>query len=106
MQILQGNIEYYTPQELSGALQLIGKYKGKNIQKVQDSILSDLVSKFQQKKEDFFINQIGGSMVLNPAINKIISFFINTLYNISPKTYQKNLTNYNNIQQYFGNLIT
>ncbi|MEI6117962.1 MAG: hypothetical protein WCP92_01570 [bacterium] len=41
-------------------------------------------------------------MVLNPAINKVISFFINTLYSISPKTYQKNLTNYNNIQQYFG----
>jgi hypothetical protein len=45
-------------------------------------------------------------MVLNPVINKVIKFFIDTLYRISPKTYQKNLTNYNNIQQYFGNSIT
>jgi len=41
-------------------------------------------------------------MIFNPAINKVISFFINTLYSISPKTYQDNLTNYNNIQEYFG----
>ena len=45
-------------------------------------------------------------MVLNPTIDKIIKFFINTLYNISPKTYQKNLTNYNNIQQYLGKATT
>jgi hypothetical protein len=45
-------------------------------------------------------------MILNPAINKVIKFFINTLYSISPETYQKNLTNYNNIQQYFGKSIT
>ncbi|MCX6824315.1 MAG: hypothetical protein NT085_04260 [candidate division SR1 bacterium] len=102
MQILQGNIEYYIPSELSGARQLIGKYKGKNIQEIQNGVRSDLVGQFEQKKEDFFINQIGGSIVLNPAINKVIKFFINTLYSISPKTYQKNLTNYNNIQQYFG----
>ena len=106
MQILQGNVEYYTPPEFSWALSLIGKYKWKNIQEIQNSVRSDLVGQFEQKKEEFFINQIGGSMVLNPAINKIISFFINTLYSISPKTYQKNLTNYNNIQQYFGNSIT
>ncbi|MFA6256303.1 MAG: hypothetical protein WC606_03900 [Candidatus Absconditabacterales bacterium] len=100
MQILQGNIEYYTPSGLSGALQLIGKYKGKNIKNIQDGIRGSLLSQFKKKEEDFFINQIGGSMVLNPVINKIISFFIHTLYTISPKTYQKNLNNYNNIQQY------
>ena len=41
-------------------------------------------------------------MVLNPVINKVISFFINTLYSISPKAYQNNLANYNEIQQYIG----
>jgi len=102
MQILQWNIEYYVPSELSWARQLIGKYKGKNIQEIQNNVRADLTTQFEQKKEEFFVNQIGGSMVLNPAINKVISFFINTLYSISPKTYQKNLTNYNNIQQYFG----
>ena len=45
-------------------------------------------------------------MVLNPVIDNVIKFFINTLYSISPKTYQKNLTNYNTIQQYFGKSIT
>lgn len=45
-------------------------------------------------------------MILNPAIDKIIRFFINTLYNISPKTYQNNRTNYKNIQHYLGNSIT
>ena len=99
MQILQGNIEYYIPPTLSGALQLIGKYKGKNIQEIQNGVRADIVNQFEQKKEDFFINQIGGSMVLNPAINKVISFFINTLYTISPKTYQNNVNNYNNIQK-------
>ncbi len=106
MQILQGNVEYYTPPELSWALHLIGKYKGKNIQDIQDTLRSNLVSQFEQKKQDFFINQIGGSMVLNPVIDNVIKFFINTLYSISPKTYQKNLTNYNTIQQYFGKSIT
>jgi hypothetical protein len=38
MQILQGDVQYYIPQELSGALQLIGKYKGKNIKEVQNSV--------------------------------------------------------------------
>ena len=87
-------------------LQLIGKYKGEKIEDVQNTIRASLVSQFEQKKEDFFINQLGGNMVLNPVINKIIRFFINTLYSISPKTYQDNLTNYNNIQQYLGNFIT
>lgn len=102
MEILQGNIEYYIPPELSGAVQLIGKYSGKNIQDIQNDVRSGLLSQFEQKKEEFFINQIGGSMVLNPGINKVISFFINTLYKISPQTYQKNLDNYNTIQKYFG----
>lgn len=106
MQILQGNVEYYTPPELSWALQLIGKYKGKNIKDIQNNIRWNLVNQFQQKKEDFFINQIGGNIVLNPVIDKIIRFFINILYSISPKTYQDNLTNYNNIQQYFGRSVT
>ncbi len=106
MQILQGNIEYYTPKELSGALQLIGQYKGKSIQDIQNNIRSSLVTQFEQKKEDFFINQIGGSMILNPSIDKVIKFFINTLHSISPKTYQQNLNNYNNIQQYFGKSST
>ena len=102
MEVLQGNIEYYIPPELSGAVQLIGKYSGKNIQDIQNDVRSWLLTQFEQKKEEFFINQIGGSMVLNPAINKVISFFINTLYKISPQTYQKNLDNYNTIQKYFG----
>ena len=106
MQILQGNVEYYTPPELSGALQFIGKYKGKNIQDVQNTIRANLVSQFEQKKQDFFINQIGGSMVLNPTIDKVIKFFITTLHSISPKTFQKNLDNYNTIQQYFGRTST
>ena len=106
MEILQGNIEYYIPSEFSWAFQIIGKYKGKSIQDIQNTARSSLVGQFEQKKEDFFIKQIGWDMVLNPAINKVIKFFIDTLYRISPKTYQKNLTNYNNIQQYFGNSIT
>jgi len=106
MEILQGNIEYYIPSEFSWAFQVIGKYKGKSIQEIQNTARSSLVGQFEQKKEDFFIKQIGWDMVLNPAINKVIKFFIDTLYRISPKTYQKNLTNYNNIQQYFGNSIT
>jgi hypothetical protein len=69
---------------------------------VQNTVRENLVNQFEQRKEDFFINQLGGNMVLNPVINKMIKFFINTLYSISPKTYQKNLENYNNIQQYLG----
>lgn len=61
-----------------------------------------MVNAFEQQKERFFINEIGGDMILNPAINKVISFFINTLYTISPKAYQDNLANYNNIQAYLG----
>lgn len=106
MEIIQGNIEYYTPSQFSWALQIIGKYTGKNIQDIKNTIRSSLTDQFEQKKQDFFINQIGWSMILNPEINKIIKFFINTLYTISPKTYEKNLTNYNNIQAYFGNTIT
>ncbi len=102
MQILQGNIEYYLPKELSWAIQLIGKYKGKSVENVQDTIRWNMVNAFEQQKERFFINEIGGDMILNPAINKVISFFINTLYNISPKAYQDNLANYNNIQAYLG----
>jgi hypothetical protein len=100
MQILQGNIEYYIPAGLSGTLKIIGKYKGKNIEEIQNTIWSSLVSQFEKKKEEFFINQLGGKMMLNPTINKGISFFINTLYSISPENYQNNLTNYNNIQKY------
>jgi len=106
MQILQGNIQYYTPSEFSWALQLIGKYQGKNIQEVQNSIRSNLTSQFEKRKEEFFINQIGGNMVLNPTVDKGIKFFINTLHNISPKKYQTNFDNYNNIQKYFGNSTT
>ena len=102
MEILQGNIEYYIPPEFSWAFQLIGKYTGKNIQDIQNNIRWNLVNQFEQKKSEYFINQIGGSMVLNPTVNRVISFFINTLYKISPQTYQKNLDNYNNIQKYFG----
>lgn len=102
MQILQGDVQYYIPQELSGALQLIGKYKGKNIKEVQNSVRWDMVSAFEQQKENFFVDEIGGDIILNPTINKVISFFINTLYSINPKAYQNNLTNYNNIQKYFG----
>ena len=106
MQILQGNVQYYVPSALSWALKIIGKYKGKSIQDIQNSVRSSLTSQFEQKKEEFFVNQIGGSMVLNPAIDKVIKFFINMLYSISPKTYQENLNNYNNIQQYFGKSTT
>jgi hypothetical protein len=106
MQILQGNVEYYTPSSLSGVLELIGKYKGKYIQDVENNVRAGLVNQFEQKKEDFFINQLGGDMVLNPSVDKIIKFFITTLYKISPKTYQTNFDNYNNIQKYLGNSIT
>lgn len=58
MQILQGNIEYYTPPEISGALQLIGKYKGKSIEDIQNTIRSNLSNQFEEKKQDFFINQL------------------------------------------------
>lgn len=106
MQILQWNIEYYTPPDFSWTLQLIGKYKGQMIQDIQDNVRAKLTSQFEQKKKDFFINQLWGTMVFNPVIDKIIKFFITTLYNISPKIYQKNLTNYDNIQQYLGKSIT
>ncbi len=102
MQILQGNVEYYIPQEMSGIVKLIGKYKGKNISDIQNGIRANLKNNFEQKKEDFFINELWGKMVLNPAINKTINFFINTLYSIAPQAYQNNLSNYNNIQQYLG----
>lgn len=106
MQILQGDIQYYTPPEFSGAIQLIGKYKGKYIENIENTVRSTITSQFEQKKEDFFINELGGSMVLNPAIDKVIKFFITTLYRISPKTYQENLQNYTTIQQYFWKSIT
>lgn len=102
MEIIQWNIEYYTPSEFSWALQLIGKYTGKKIQDIQNNIRSDIVGQFEQKKEDFFMNQIGGSIILNPAINKVINFFITTLYKINPKVYEKNLINYSTMQNYFG----
>ena len=106
MQILQWNIEYYIPSELSGAVQIIGKYKGQNIKDIQNNVRSHLVGQFEQKKEEFFMDEIGGDMVLNPVIDKVIKFFINTLYSISPETYQKNLNNYNNIQKYFWKTTT
>ena len=52
------------------------------------------------------MNQIGGSIILNPVINKGIKFFITTLYKINPKVYGKNLVNYNTIQEYFGMTTT
>ena len=102
MQILQGNVQYYLPDQLSWGLKIIGKYKGKNIQTVKNDIRSNIINQFEDKKQEFFVDQIGGNMILNPTINKVIKFSINALYSISPKTYQKNLTNYNNIQQYLG----
>lgn len=106
MQILQGDIQYYTPPEFSGALEIIGKYKGKYIQNIQNTVRSTIKSQFEQKKEDFFINEIGGTMMLHPVINNIIKFFITTLYKISPKIYQENLINYTTMQQFFGKYIT
>lgn len=106
MEILQWNIEYYTPPTASWALEIIGKYSGKNIQEIPNTVRSSLIGQFEQKKEDFFVSQIGWNMVLNPVINKVIKFFITTLHNISPKTYEKNLDNYNKIQAYFGNTTT
>lgn len=106
MQILQGNVQYYIPDNMSWIVKLIGKYKGKKIGEIQNTIRWNLVNEFDQQKEKFFISQLGGNMVLNPAIDKVIKFFINFLYSISPKAYQNNLTNYNNIQQYLGKNIT
>lgn len=106
MQILQGNIEYTISENQSWALEIIGKYNGTQVESTGVTIRSQLTNEFEQKKEEYFIQQLGGNMILNPAIDKIIRFFINTLYNISPKTYQNNLTNYNNIQNYLGNNIT
>lgn len=106
MQIIQWNIQYYTPPELSGAITLIGKFKGESIKDIKNTIRTSLTNEFEQRKEDFFINELGGSMVLNPTVDKIIKFFITTLHSISPKTYQDNLTNYTIIQQYLGKSMT
>lgn len=106
MQILQGNIEYTIPENQSWTLEIIGKYNGTQVESTGVTIRSQLTNEFEQKKEEYFIQQLGGNMILNPAIDKIIRFFINTLYNISPKTYQNNRTNYKNIQHYLGNSIT
>lgn len=100
MQILQGNVQYYIPEEFSWAFELIGKYQWKSIQNIKDETRAGLVNQFEDKKQEFFINQIGWNIILNPAINKVIKFFINTLHTVSPKAYEKNLANYNNIQQY------
>lgn len=100
MQILQGDVEYYLPAELSGTLHLIGTYKGKSIQNIKSGIRSGLVTQFEEKKQDFFVDQLGGQTIFNPLVDKVIKFSLNTLYSISPKTYQNNLNNYNNIQQY------
>lgn len=105
MEILQGNIYYYIPAEFSWALQLKGKYTGEKIQNIENTIRSTITNQFEQKKEDFFINELGGTMVLNPVIDNIIKFFITTLSTIRPKKYQENLTNYTTIQQYFGKSI-
>jgi hypothetical protein len=90
MQILQGNIEYTIPENQSWTLEIIGKYNGTQVESTGVTIRSQLTNEFEQKKEEYFIQQLGGNMILNPAIDKIIRFFINTLYNISPKTYQNN----------------
>lgn len=105
MEILEGNIEYYAPPELSWVFQVIGKYTGKSIQDIQNSVRSDLNDQFQQKKEKFFMNQIGGDIILNPIVDKMINFFINALYIISPKSYQKNMDNYKNIQTYLSGYV-
>ena len=105
MEILQGNVEYFIPSALSWTLQIKGKYGGTNIYNISNTVRSGLLRQFEQKKEDFFINQLGGSMILNPTVNKVIKFFITTLYTISPKTYEKNLNNFNDIQEYFSGIL-
>ncbi|HMS91439.1 MAG TPA: hypothetical protein PKC87_04420 [Candidatus Absconditabacterales bacterium] len=105
MEILQGDIQYYTPSELSGVLQIIGKYTGEKIQNIENTVRGTITHQFEQNKQSFFINELGGEMLLNPVINNIIKFFITTLSTIYPKKYQENLENYTTIQQYFGESI-
>lgn len=100
LQIIQGNIEYYLPDQLSWTLHTIGNRTAKRIQNDRDDSRSAIIDQFQKKKQEFFINQLGGTMILNPTINKLIKYSINALYTINPKKYQINLTNYNNIQHY------
>lgn len=105
MEILQGDIQYYTPSELSWVLQIIGKYTGEKIQNIENTVRWTITHQFEQNKQSFFINELWGEMLLNPVINNIIKFFITTLSTIYPKKYQENLENYTTIQQYFGESI-
>ncbi len=103
MEIIQGDVGYYTPPVLSGAFQVMGKYVGRNIKDIQNTVWATLVNQFEQKKQEYFISQIWGNMMLNPTINRIIRTFITTLHTISPKTYENNRINYHKIQEYLGN---
>lgn len=102
MEIIQGDISYYTPVEFSGTIRFIGKYTGKNIENTENTVRSAIINQFEQKKEDFFIKELWGAMIFNPSVDKIIRFFISTLSRIHPDKYQKNLSNYVTIHQYFG----
>ncbi len=106
MQIIQGNISYYIPQGISGTIQIVGKYAAKQIQTIQNTTRAQLVKEFDQQKEDFFLKQLWGNIITNPIVNDTIKFFLNTLYTISPKNYQKNINNYNTIQEYLGLINT
>lgn len=61
-----------------------------------------MVDQFQKKKEEFFIKQIGGNMILNPVVDKIIQFFLKALSTINPKAYEQNMKNYEIIQGYLS----
>jgi len=101
MEILQWKIEYFIPKEYSGSLVFIGKNKWVPIETIENNIRSVLIQDFETQKKAFLIEQLGWNILLNPTINKIIKFFITTLYTIQPTVYEKNMLNYQYIQKYF-----
>lgn len=103
MQIFQWNIEYYIPEEYSGSLKLIGSKKWKHIKNIEQANWGNIITYKEQEQENFFIESLWGELILNPTIDKCIKFFIMILYKINPEKYQKNLNNYNTIQEYLGN---
>jgi len=56
----------------------------------------------EEKKEQIFIKELGGEIVLHPTIDTIIKWYITSLHKIHPKKYQNNLDNYYLVQEYLG----
>lgn len=103
LQIFQWNIEYYIPEEYSGTLEIIGNKKWTKIENIEESYWLNIIKHRDEEEKNFFIKNLWGEFILNPTIDKIIKFFITNLHKINPKKYQKNIDNYNKIQEYLGN---